>query len=119
MLMAEELRRLSSARPTSMLLFQVLAIGLVTLALATIVGPRLAHAESLAAWVELIGPGRDASIRVIVSNDAGCPTLTADGESLAMRVRAEPGPIFTEGDFDKIGCAGFGDLICSSQTSMI
>ena len=53
MLMAEELRRLSSARPTPMLLFQVLAIGLVTLALATIAGPRLAHAEALAAWVEL------------------------------------------------------------------
>lgn len=94
-MVAEKMPTLSSARRTPLV---VLAIGLFIVALATIAVPRLAPAETLAAWVELIGPGRDASIRVIVSNDAGCPTLTADGEPLAMRVRAGPDPIFSEGD---------------------
>jgi len=48
--------------------------------------------------VEVVGPSRDASIRVIVSADSDCPTLTADGQPLKMRVRAEPGQMFTEGD---------------------
>jgi hypothetical protein len=59
--------------------------------------PADGYAKTLAAWVQLVGPGRQASIRAIVSGGASCPTLTADGEPLAMRVRAEPGPIFSEG----------------------
>ena len=45
--------------------------------------PVSGYAKTLAAWVQLIGPGRQASIRVIVPGDASCPTLTADGEPLA------------------------------------
>jgi hypothetical protein len=55
------------------------------------------YAKTPVAWVELVGPGGQASIRVIVDKDAGCPTLMADGEPLAMRVRAEPGPLLREG----------------------
>jgi len=99
MMVAEEKQRLLSARPMLRMAFRVLAIGLFPLALAVIAVPGLAFAETLAAWVELVGPGRDASIRVIVSDDSDCPTLTADGQPLKMRVRAEPGQMFTEGDF--------------------
>jgi hypothetical protein len=59
--------------------------------------PAHGYAKTLAAWVQLVGPARQASIRVIIPGDASCPTLTADDEPLAMRVRAEPGPIFSEG----------------------
>jgi hypothetical protein len=43
-------------------------------ALALVLGPKSAPAETLAAWVQLVGPARDASIRVI-TDDARCPTL--------------------------------------------
>jgi predicted phosphodiesterase len=55
------------------------------------------YAKASVAWVELVGPGRQASIRFVVSDDASCPILSADGELLATRVRAEPGPLFREG----------------------
>jgi predicted phosphodiesterase len=71
-----------------------LIIGAVTLWL--VIGPNTAAAETLAAWVQLVGPGRDASIRVI-TDDTRCPTLNADGADLGMQVRATPGPIFKPG----------------------
>jgi hypothetical protein len=82
--------------PLSLIRFRTFAIlvGGLLLAAAT---PECGYAKTLAAWVQLVGPGRDASIRVIVSGDSRCPTLTADGEALAMQVRAEPGAIFSEG----------------------
>jgi len=84
-------------RPSiSLIRFQtfVILVGGLLLAAAT---PECGYAKTLAAWVQLVGPGRDASIRVIVSSDSSCPILAADGEPLAMQVRAEPGPIFSEG----------------------
>jgi hypothetical protein len=96
--MVADKKRSSSARPISRVALQVLVIGLFPFALSVIAAPGLAFAETLAAWVELVGPSREASIRVIVSDDADCPTLTADGQPLKMRVRAEPGQMFTEGD---------------------
>jgi predicted phosphodiesterase len=66
------------------------AIAAAALLLA-LVGPNHAAAELPLAWVELVGPGRQASIRIVVSDHESCPTLMADGEPLAMRVRAEPG----------------------------
>jgi predicted phosphodiesterase len=59
--------------------------------------PDHGYAKTPVAWVELVGPGRQASIRVVVDKDANCPTLTADGQPLAMQVRAEPGPLLREG----------------------
>jgi predicted phosphodiesterase len=61
------------------------------------IGPDHGCADTPVAWVELVGPGRQASIRVLVDKDANCPTLTADGQPLTMRVRAEPGPLLHEG----------------------
>ncbi len=58
--------------------------------------PDYGHAGTPVAWVELVGPGRQASIRIVVSDRESCPTLVADGEPLAMRVRAEPGPLLRE-----------------------
>ena len=85
--------------------FQVLAIVLFPLALAVIAAPGLAFAETLAAWVELVRPGREASIRVIIADNADCPALTADGQPLKMRVRAQPGQMFTEGGMGRTGRA--------------
>jgi predicted phosphodiesterase len=92
-----ETRRCSRPRAASLARFHLRATGLVTLALATIAAPRPALAETHA-WVELIGPGRHASIRAIVSNGAGCPTLTVNGVPLRMQIRADPGPIFPNSD---------------------
>src|SRR5262245_45633026 len=96
-------RVVKTTRSTSPLRFRTLAINLCALALTVLTASKFAHAGTEAAWVEFTGPGREASIRVIVSGDAGCPTLTADGEPLEMRVRAEPGPIFSEGDLPPSG----------------
>src|SRR5262249_62316234 len=71
-----------------------LVIAGITLAL--IVESRTAAAETLAAWVQLVGPGRDAIIRVI-TDEARCPTLKADGVEVPMQVRAAPGPYFKSG----------------------
>src|SRR6516225_6345725 len=92
-----ETQRFSRPRAASLARFSLRATGLVTLALATIAAPRPALAQTYA-WVELIGPGRQASIRAIVSNGAGCPTLTVDGVPLRMQVRADPGSIFPNSD---------------------
>jgi hypothetical protein len=51
---------------------------------------------TLAAWVELVGPGSKASIRV-VTDSAACPVLISDGGQLRMQARAEPGPLFSAG----------------------
>jgi Calcineurin-like phosphoesterase len=76
-------------------------IRLATIAVAALllaaIGPDHGYADTPAAWVELVGPGRQASIRVVVDKDADCPTLTADGQPLAMRLRAGPGPLLREG----------------------
>jgi hypothetical protein len=37
--------------------------------------PGYAEAKTLAAWVELVGPDMEASIRAIVSADSTCPKL--------------------------------------------
>jgi predicted phosphodiesterase len=75
-----------------------LAFVVFALVLATISLPRHAHAQALAAWVQIVGPDRDASIRVIVPDGADCPTLTANGAPLQMQSRAETGPIFPNSD---------------------
>jgi Calcineurin-like phosphoesterase len=104
-----ETHRFSRPRAASLARFKLRATGLVTLALAAIAAPRLAPAETHA-WVELVGPGRQASIRAIVSNGAGCPTLTVDGVPLRMQVRADPGPIFPNSDVP--GGDDFPVLVC-------
>src|SRR5579871_6813444 len=48
---------------------------------------------TLASWVEFVGPGSEASIRV-VTDGAACPLLVASGGQVRMQVRAEPGPLF-------------------------
>ena len=68
----------------------------VTFILSAIGNSKSVSAETLASWVELVGPGREASVRSIVSADANCPTLDADGQPLPMKVRAEPGPLFSD-----------------------
>src|SRR5262245_56328519 len=93
-----EVRRRSKAPLRAFVRLLLLGIELLPVTLAIVVAPGVALAETLAAWVELIGPGRDASIRVIVSEGTGCPILTSDGEPLEMQVRAEPGPLFSEGN---------------------
>jgi Calcineurin-like phosphoesterase len=94
----QEVRRppKASLRPFVRLLVFAIGVLVVTLRIGAV--PELAFAETFSAWVEFIGPGRTASARVIVSEDTGCPILTADGELLEMQVRAEPGPIFSEGN---------------------
>src|SRR5262249_11557306 len=67
--------------------FHRLSLVIAALILGLVIGPKTATAKTLAAWVQLVGPGRDASIRVI-TDDAGCPTLKADGVDLPMQVRA-------------------------------
>jgi predicted phosphodiesterase len=59
--------------------------------------PQAGAAAPLAAWVELIGPGSEASIRAVVPAEADCPAVIADGEPIPMRVRADPGPLFPPG----------------------
>jgi predicted phosphodiesterase len=73
---------------------------------------RVGNAVTPVAWVELVGPGRQASIRIVVSKDANCPILNADGELLATRVRAEPGPLFREGRLPP--SAGFPVRVCET-----
>ena len=53
----------------------------LALAFTLVVFPGSVTGATLAAWVELVGPGRDATVRVI-TNDAGCPDLSADGAPL-------------------------------------
>ena len=83
-----------SALSPSRIRFAATVAGAVFLAA---IGPDHGCADTPVAWVELVGPGRQASIRVLVDKDANCPTLTADGQPLTMRVRAEPGPLLHEG----------------------
>ena len=64
----------------------------LTFGLASIVLTEPVAAKPLAAWVELIGPNGEASIRAIVSQKSPCPALQSGNDSLQMRVRAEPGP---------------------------
>jgi len=67
--------------------FLALALGI---ARGLLPGP--AAANTLAAWVELVGPDMEASIRAIVSTDSTCPELQLGDETVQMQVRAEPGP---------------------------
>jgi hypothetical protein len=59
-------------------LFHQFSRVIAVLILGLVMGPKTATAETLAAWVQLVGPGRDASIRVI-TDDARCPAFKADG----------------------------------------
>ena len=59
--------------------------------------PQAGATAPLAAWVELIGPGSEASIRAVVPAEADCPAVIADGASIPMQVRADPGPLFPPG----------------------
>jgi predicted phosphodiesterase len=97
-------------RTISLLKLRVIAIGLFAFVPLTVTGQKCAHAKTEAAWVELVGPGRHASIRAIVSNDADCPTLSVDGAPLRMQVRADPGPIFPNSDLP--GSDDFPVLVC-------
>jgi Calcineurin-like phosphoesterase len=81
----------TSVPPVRCPLASRLALALVLTALAPI-----ARAEPLHAWVELVGRGGAPSVRVITA-DATCPPLRADGEEVAMQVRAGPQPLF-QGD---------------------
>ena len=67
--------------------FLALALGI---ARGLLPGP--AAANTLAVWVELVGPDMEASIRAIVSTDSTCPELQLGDETVQMQVRAEPGP---------------------------
>jgi hypothetical protein len=62
-------------------------------ALSPIPGLKPAGAAPLPAWVEIVGPGGKASIRVI-TDSASCPVLTVGNEQLRMEERAKPGPLF-------------------------
>jgi len=53
-----------------------------------------AGAGTLASWVELVGPGNSASVRVVTDSGTSCPALASGQRELAMQVRAEPGPLF-------------------------
>ena len=75
-------------RMLSPFFFALLLVGLL---------PQAGAAGPLAAWVELIGPGSEASIRAVVPAEADCPAVMADGEPIPMRVRADPGPLFPPG----------------------
>jgi hypothetical protein len=79
------------------------------LILALVMQPKTVTAATLAAWVQLVGPGRDASIRVI-TDAPRCPTIKANGEDLPMQVRAAPGPLFRPGS--NIPPASFEVLAC-------
>jgi hypothetical protein len=68
--------------------FQVLAVVLFPFALTVIAAPGLAFAETLAAWVELVGPGREASIRVIVSDNADCRIFNGWPSAVSVGGRA-------------------------------
>jgi len=60
-------------------------------ALFALVTPGLACAAPLAAWVELTGDG--AQVRA-VSDGSACPTLTVDGKTSPMALRAAPDEAF-------------------------
>src|SRR6516225_12396837 len=66
-------------------LFHGLSPLIAALTLGVVMRPGTAVAETHAAWVQLVGPGRDASIRVI-TDDTSCPALEADGVDLPMHV---------------------------------
>src|SRR5215813_10202417 len=89
--------------------FHRLSLVIAALILGLVMGPKTATAETLAAWVQLVGPGPDASIRVI-TDDARCPALKADGVDLPMQVRAAPGPFFNPGT--DVPAASFLVLTC-------
>jgi predicted phosphodiesterase len=84
------------SRSRMALLFHRPSLLIAALTLGPVLQSGSAAAETHAAWVQLVGPGRDASIRVI-TDDARCPTLKADGADLPMQVRAAPGPLFRPG----------------------
>jgi calcineurin-like phosphoesterase family protein len=94
-----------------MTLLHRLSLLILALTLGPIMGPGTAAAETLAAWVQLIGPGRDASIRVI-TDGAPCPMLKADGADLPMQVRAKPGRLFKRGT--RVPRAEFEVLVCEA-----
>lgn len=77
-------------------LFHRTSLIIAVLTLGPVIQTAPAAAETHAAWVQLVGPGRDASIRVI-TDEPQCPTLKADGADLPMRIRAAPGPLFKPG----------------------
>jgi hypothetical protein len=73
-----------------------------------------AESATLAEWVQIIGPGRDLSLRAI-TEETSCPVLTVDGETVPMRVRAEPGPLFpTDADLPQ---ADFPVRVCEAVVS--
>jgi hypothetical protein len=72
---------------------------------------KTAAAGTLAAWVELVGPGRNANVRVI-TDEPHCPSLAADGADLPMQVRAAPGPFLKPGD--DTPAASFPVLTCEA-----
>jgi len=87
----------------------------VTLIIGAIGKSESVSAEVLASWVELVGASREASVRSIVSADANCPTLDADGQPLPMKVRAEPGPLFS--DAPRTPPASFPVRVCEVMIS--
>ena len=54
---------------------------------------RPAAAQSTPRWVE-VAPGEALSVRVVVTPDANCPTVSADGATVAMLPRALPDDAF-------------------------
>src|SRR5215831_9485221 len=87
----------------------------VTFIIGAIGNSESVSAETLASWVELVGPGREASVRSIVSADANCPTLDADGQPLPMKVRAEPSPLFSDAPTTPL--ASFPVRVCEVMIS--
>jgi hypothetical protein len=85
----------------------IIAVGLCALGV-----PQPAAGAILAAWVQLTGPGRDASLRVI-TDDPRCPDFQADGDVQRMETRAEPGPLFSgRGDLPE---ADFPVRVCEAS----
>src|SRR5262245_40049786 len=73
----------------------------------------IAQAATLAAWVELVGPGPEASVRVITT-DASCPQIRFDDSARPMRVRAKPGPLFA--DDSSVPAADFASIqVCEAD----
>jgi Calcineurin-like phosphoesterase len=103
------MRRLAEAFPrglgrTAMRLLPVLALGwLPATGLAD---------DAMPAWVQLVGPGAAPTIRVITTA-ASCPALNADGEDIAMQVRADPQPLFRTKE-SKLPPAKFPVTVCAA-----
>lgn len=73
------------------------------------------QAETLAVWIEVTGPTKVPSIRVITSESA-CPQVRAAGQTLNMNVRATSDPLFPTDPV--VPPAKFPVLVCELTTAV-